>query len=62
MSIAQIIALIRFAVWAAQVIKEAYDSLTPAEKEQIAKAYADWQEAIKAVQDPMAGPTDGSGP
>lgn len=62
MSISTLIALVRFLIWAVQTVQEAYGKLTPEEKEQIHQDYLAWQEAIKAVQDPMAGPADGSGP
>jgi hypothetical protein len=59
MSVSTIIALLRFLVWAVQLVKESYDSLTPDEKAEIARDYQDWQKAIKNVQDPVAGKMDG---
>ena len=62
MTVSTLLALIRFLVWAVQLVQEAYDSLTPEQKAEIHQDYLDWQEAVKKVQDPMAGPPDGSGP
>jgi len=61
-TVSTLITLIRVLVWAIQTVKEAYDALTPEQKEEIHQDYLEWQEAIKNCQDPMAGPPPGSGP
>lgn len=52
MTVLTAITLIRYLLMAAQIAKEAYDSLTPEEKAMLDQKYESWQQDIRDMQLP----------
>ncbi len=59
MSVETIIAIFRFLLWLAGVVMDAYNALTPEEKEQAKQAHDEWMTKCRGMKDPMGGNMEG---
>lgn len=56
MSVGTIIAIFRFLIWLVGVVIEAYNNLTPEEKEQAKQAHEEWMKKCRELEVPMGDP------
>lgn len=60
MSVSTIIAIFRFLIWLVAMVMEAYNDLTPEDKEKVKQVHEEWIKKCRELEVPMGG--DGEGP